>query len=126
MVTLTPQEFASQMMISPRMLNELADEKRLATVKRSLTHSLADFLLVNGAKVTEVETHIETSDPSMRGAIEMDVVGEHIPDLTLLALVAKQERRQDKLVDALLSVNSVSWWRFLWLKLRGRDLVTFS
>ena len=126
MVTLTPQEFGTQMMISPRMLNELADEKRLATVKRSLTHSLADFLLVNGAKVTEVETHIETSDPSMRDAIELDVAGEHIPDLTLLALVAKQERRQDKLVDALLSVNSVSWWRFLWLKLRGRDLVTFS
>ena len=117
------REFAVQMLVTPATLNRLTDEQRTKTVQRAVTHSLIDFMVVNGVKSLTSDIDVDDSDASMRGAMEVNATVEGIPELTLLALTAKQAQRQEALVTIVMAVNDVPWWKFLWLKLRGRRLV---
>ncbi len=113
----------AQMLVSAATLNRLADEQRANIANRAITYSMVDYLVVNGVKALETSIYADDSDKSMRGAVEINALVDGGPDLSLLALTAMQAKRQDALAVAVLQVNDVSWWRFLWLKLRGRRLV---
>ncbi len=122
-MNLKAEEFAAQMFVSAETLNRLSDEQRAEVVSRSIARALVDYMVVNGVKALETSIYADDSDKEMRGAVEISFIGDGIPDLTLLALTAMQAKRQDALAEALFKVNDVSWWKFLWLKLRGRRLV---
>ena len=115
------QEWGAQIVITPALINADADGKRVAYVQRALTGSIADALVVNGQKAVKAFTDIEP-DLFLRN-VEINQTTDAIPELTLLALVAKQQHYQEQLVSAMMRLESLSWWRFLWLKLRGRHLV---
>ena len=123
---LKTQEIAAQMVVPPKFLNDAAHSDRLDTVRKMIAHSLTDFLVVNGTKVLESDVGIEPSDPSMRGAVEINARAMTVDDLTLLALVAKQERHHAALIKALMLVNDLPWWKVIWWKLRGRRLVDYQ
>ena len=122
-LVLSTQEFAAQMFISAKMMNEQVDLARAQLIKRELTASVVDFLVVDGKKVTEAHINVDDSDVDYRGATEINFWAEGIDDLTLLALTAKQAKDNERLWQAIMDVDRVPWWRFLWLKARGRPLV---
>lgn len=124
-MTLKAQEFGSRLTITDKMLNEEANEQRFRQVQRMLLDANARHLVVTGTKATyALEIEIER-DASLR-AYDYHLYGEAIPELTLLALVAKQDVYQRNLTQTLFSVNRLSWWKFLWLKLRGKDIVSYD
>ena len=124
----TATEFASQILVKPETLNRMADDQRrhlAARMQVMMEHSIADLLVVDGRRAVSVATEADESDPSLR-ATTFVVRGESVPEDTLLALFAKQEKSQEKLVKVIMAVNDLPWWRLFWLKFRGRRLVDFQ
>lgn len=120
---LKAKEFGSQIVITDKLLNEAADKERDTIVRISLA-SGSRWLVVHGMKAVNWEQEMQR-DPAIRGW-EFIQVGEAIDGLTLLALTAKQETRLRNQADSLLAVNDLPWWKFLWLKLRGRRIVDWA
>lgn len=101
--------------------NKVLDKKIIVQLQATATEAVSDRLFVDGQLAAGDEYYSER-DASLRTMTHQFVIGA-APDPRIMALVARQQDRLNHYLGAMLRVNDLPWWRFLWLKLRGKMIV---
>lgn len=113
-------EIGSQVVVTDRMINAALDGEVAGLLKRGFV----ERLIVDGARCGVVEN--AWNRDATEGAWELDAVAEELPEPTLEHLLVRADQQKMHLLASLLGVNELSWWRFLWLKITGKEIVRFD
>lgn len=115
-------ELASQIVISERFINEQLDERIAASMQSMLVHTFASRCLVDAGRA--IDTDVDWFHDHPMRSWEVNVaVQEDLSDPSLRQLLVRADIQNKSLVGSLMQVNDLPWWRFLWLKFKGRSIV---
>lgn len=121
------QEMGQMMLITDKLIESTHAAKLLEIINQRRLSSLVEFLVVNQQRVfpdTDRSVRIER-DFSLR-AFELSDVYRTEDDLRLSAIIARQSKEQVNLINAISSINNLSWYKILWRRVRRQPLVTFN
>jgi hypothetical protein len=119
-------EYATQIILTKQMVDQLQDETRKQHIQRLLAGAMVKKLVYDGTRVLALEEYIEDAgDPLMRGAVEINDIVSAEDDPALDAALARMLVREDALLRCMVNLNTLPWWRLLWLKLRRQPLIAW-
>lgn len=111
-------------MITDKMINDGLDGKIEKLIKEMLVSSFDQRLILAGSRVTGTEVYQERNASTR--SWDIMITAEELPDASLHHLLVRADVQKMHLLATILRVNEISWWRFLWLKLRGKPVVEFQ
>lgn len=121
-IELPIQEIGVKLALTDELINEKKNEQIFDTLKRQIIFSFSESLIFHGKKAISLTSHDPERDVSLQQTEYVTTI-EAVDDLQILSVFGRMHKRQDKVIEAILEVNNISWWSFLWSKIRGRNIV---
>ncbi len=118
------KELGASLLLTDRMVRELHNQELVNRIHRMQADAFVRRMVIGGQCLTfhrEIENEV-SREPDIR-AYDIQTVAWVEEDPRGAALIAKALALSDLTSSAVQTVNSIPWWRILWMKLRRKPLV---